>query len=147
MSIIRFKPSNENLPVFSNFFNNFLGYDLPSFFENEFSNTIPAVNFIETKEEFKLELAAPGLKKEDFKVKVDENVLTIKAETEFKKAESDDKIKRREFNYSKFIRTFTLPKNIELDKIDALYNNGILSISIPKKEEFKLNNTRDIQIL
>ncbi|SHM63058.1 heat shock protein Hsp20 [Chitinophaga jiangningensis] len=99
--------------------------------------TIPAVNVSENKENFKMELAAPGLKKEDFKVKVENNVLTISAEKQETHEKKDEKMSRREYNYSSFSRSFSLPDAVNADKTEAHYNNGVLTLVLPKKEEAK----------
>ncbi|MBZ0326008.1 MAG: Hsp20/alpha crystallin family protein [Altibacter sp.] len=104
--------------------------------------SIPAVNIKENLANFALELAVPGLKKEDFTIEVDENVLKISAEVknekeDAKKVDEHTKVTRKEFNYSSFKRSFTLPETVEVDSINATYNNGLLLITIPKKEEQK----------
>ena len=98
---------------------------------------IPAVNITENKDEFKLSLAAPGMKKNDFKIDIDGNMLTISAELEERKEEHKEKFTREEYDYSSFTRTFTLPDEIHKEKIEASYADGILKLSLPKKEEAK----------
>ncbi|MBE9481831.1 MAG: Hsp20/alpha crystallin family protein [Bacteroidetes bacterium] len=113
---------------------------------------MPAANIIENKDSFELEIAAPGMNKKDFKINLDNNILTILSERESKKEEKSEKNEdnvsytRREFIYSSFNRSFTLPKSIELDKIKADYKNGILNISLPKKDEEKLNVKKEILV-
>jgi HSP20 family protein len=106
----------------------------------------PAVNIVENEGMFKLEVAAPGLAKEDFKINVEDKVLTISAE---KKVETEtnegEKILRREFVYSNFKRTFTLPENVNVKDIKAVYENGVLNVHLPKVEVKKLAQTIDIQ--
>ncbi|MFN4233302.1 MAG: Hsp20/alpha crystallin family protein [Bacteroidia bacterium] len=102
----------------------------------EFGSTLPSVNVKESDADYKLELAAPGLKKEDFKINLDGNLLTISSE---KKEEKEDKDKegrytRREYNYQSFSRSFTLPENSKADDIKAEYKDGVLNVVIPKKE-------------
>lgn len=101
---------------------------------------VPAVNVKETKEAFELELSAPGLQKQDFKLNVDDNLLTISYEKQTSKEQSseDTKIHRQEFSTRSFKRTFTLDEKIDADKIIAKYENGILSVTLPKKEEVKI---------
>lgn len=103
------------------------------------SSTAPAVNIMETDEGFKLEMAVPGMKKEDFNIDLDKDVLTISAEEKFENEEkdTDGRYTRREFSYSAFTRSFTLPKTIDGEKITATYTDGVLGIAIPKKEEAK----------
>jgi HSP20 family protein len=127
----------ERMPsFFDDFFNrpfsNFLDYGFPARPLN-----VPAVNITERKDDFLVSMAAPGLKKEDFKINLDGNVVTISSEKEEKKEESDDKITRREFSYSSFERSFSLPDDVNKEKIDARYIDGILELVLPKKEEAK----------
>ncbi len=99
--------------------------------------TVPAVNIIDNKNEYKVTLAAPGLKREDFKIDVENNMLTISAEKEEKKEEKDERYARREYNYTSFSRSFTLPENIKQDAIEAKYEDGVLKLLLPKKEDVK----------
>ena len=102
---------------------------------NHISATLPAANIIEADDHFNIELAAPGKKKSDFTIKLDEGVLTISSETEIKSTEKDDNFTRKEFGYSSFKRSFNIPETISDDKISASYKEGILTVSLPKKEE------------
>jgi HSP20 family protein len=95
---------------------------------------LPDANIIENEKDYRIELAAPGLEKKDFKVEVSNGVLSISAEKEEEEMEERDNYKRREFAYNSFCRSFTLPDNSLPDKIDAKYENGILRLSLPKKE-------------
>lgn len=128
--------------VLQNFFNDF------ERIAPTHQNAFPAVNVLEDENSFKIELAAPGLKKEDFKINVHENVLTISAEqkTESEENKNDGKYTRKEFNYSSFKRSFTLPKTVDGDKIVASYNEGVLGLSLPKKEEAKPKEPRSIEV-
>ena len=100
----------------------------------------PAVNIKESKDTFELELAAPGLQKQDFNLNVDDNLLTISYEKQTSKEDNSDepKIHRQEFTTKSFKRTFTLDEKIDADKIVAKYESGILSVTLPKKEEVKV---------
>ena len=102
---------------------------------NHISATLPAANIIEADDHFNIELAAPGKKKSDFTIKLDEGVLTISSETETKSTEKDDNFTRKEFGYSSFKRSFNIPETISDDKISASYKEGILTVSLPKKAE------------
>lgn len=95
---------------------------------------IPAVNVKEKDKEFEIELAAPGLKKDDFKITVENGILTIKAEREEEKEIKEDNFTRREFSYENFTRSFTLPESVNEEKVDAQYENGILQLKIAKKQ-------------
>jgi len=102
---------------------------------DRFNPTLPAVNIREEEKEFVLELAVPGMKKEDFNIEVDDNVLTISMERKDEHEESDSGYTRREFKYTNFKRAFTLPETVNEDAIEALYKDGILRFSLPKKKE------------
>ena len=106
----------------------------------------PSVNVAENAGEYRLEVAAPGLTKEDFKVNIEDNTLTISAE---KKVENEtkegEKYLRREFGYTAFQRSFTLPETIDIANIKATYENGVLHLSLPKVEVKKASKTIDIQ--
>ena len=101
-------------------------------------NTIPAVNVKETEKSFSIELAVPGMKKEDLNIELDNNKLTISNEKEASKTEETEKYTRREFMYSKFQRTFNLPKDVDEKSIKGDYKDGILTITIPKLKESNL---------
>ena len=116
-----------------------------SFFSDEVKNwlTAPSVNILESKENFRIDVAAPGLTKEDFKIDVTQNVLTIFAEKKVETPASPEieikttpyqKYVRREFGYSAFKRSFNLPENVDVANISAQYNNGVLEVSVPKIE-------------
>ena len=118
----------------------------PRFFNWETGQNVPAVNITEGKEDYKIEVAAPGLGKEDFKISLDNNVLSISSEKEVKNETNDENVLRREFSYSSFSRSFTLPESVNGDKIKATHNDGILRIVVPKKDEAKVKPIRDIKI-
>jgi HSP20 family protein len=108
--------------------------------------TVPAVNVSEEKDSFKVTMAAPGMKKDDFKIDVDGNVMTISAETKEEKEEKDTKYTRKEYNYSSFSRSFTLPSEVNKEKIEAKYDNGVLTLALPKKEEAKTEQGKKIVV-
>jgi len=116
------------------------------FFDVPANTTMPAINIKEGKEEFNIEVAAPGFEKKDFKIDLNNNVLEISSEKEEKNEEDGDKLMRCEFKYASFKRFFTLPDTIESDKIKATYKDGILNVTIPKKEEAKVKPVRQISI-
>ncbi len=97
--------------------------------------TTPAVNVKDNEKEFELDLAVPGFKKEDFNIEVDDNVLTISAEVKTEDEETTGKFTRKEFAFASFKRSFNLPDTVDADHISADYQNGILKLSLPKKEE------------
>jgi HSP20 family protein len=99
------------------------------------NTNVPAANIIEADDHFDIELAAPGNKKADFKIELEEGVLTISSETEIKSTEKESSFTRKEFGYSAFKRSFNIPDSVSADKISANYKEGILSVSLPKKQE------------
>ncbi|MCX6312455.1 MAG: Hsp20/alpha crystallin family protein [Bacteroidetes bacterium] len=110
-------------------------FDADRFFSNTLFNDdlIPAVNIIDNQKDFQIELAAPGMKKDDFKVNIENGLLNITAETKKETEEKDKNYTRREFKYESFARSFTLPENASEEKIDAKYDNGVLKLTIAKK--------------
>ena len=110
--------------------------------------TLPAVNVQETNDDFILEVAAPGMRRDDFKVELDNNVLTISSNREEKQEDqNNENFTRREFSYQYFQRSFSLPENkVEGDKISARYVDGILHITVPKKDEAKVKPIKQISI-
>lgn len=122
-----FKPWNEWFDEGTAFFNRQL--------------TIPAVNVSETKENFMVTLAVPGMKKEDFNIRIDGNILTISCEKEEEKEEHEKAFNRKEYNYSSFSRSFTLPDAVMRDNINATYENGELKLLMPKNEKAKITET------
>ena len=108
--------------------------------------TVPAVNVTEETDSYKISMAAPGLKKDDFKINVEGNLITISAEKSESKEEREEKYTRKEYNYTSFSRTFTLPENIKTDKIEAHYENGELSLLLPKLVEERVGTHKKIEI-
>jgi HSP20 family protein len=135
-------------PSLSTWFDDIVGNELTSGFLGNFNTgmTLPAVNIKENEEAFILEIAVPGMKKSDFNVDVDNKVLTISAEIEESKEHMEEVYTRREFGYSSFKRTFTLPDTVELDSISATYTEGILNVLLPKREDAKQKPPRTIKI-
>ncbi len=140
--------AHNGYPTFTNLFEDiFSNVDNGHIFKN--NETLPSVNIAEDNNGFKIEFAAPGLTKEEFKIDLDNNVLTVgseKKEEKEEKEESNKNFTRREFNYSSFTRSFTLPDSAYGEKITAEYQNGILNIEIPKREEAKVKPVREIEI-
>jgi HSP20 family protein len=119
---------------------------MPDLFENDSYRSVPAVNIVENDDEYVIEVAAPGLEKKDFKIDLENNVLSISSEKEDKSEETSGKTIRKEFRYSSFCRTFTLPETVDNDKIKAKHKDCILSVSIPKKEAARIKPARQIAI-
>jgi HSP20 family protein len=130
-----------------NFADDFFGKDVVSnFLDNQSVFSMPAVNIVETKDNFKIEVAAPGLNKDDFKIDLHNNVLSISSEKQNSKDDKNERIMRREFSYSSFKRSFGLPDLVEQDQIKAIHQNGVLIIEIPKRDEAKEKPARQISI-
>jgi HSP20 family protein len=108
--------------------------------------TVPAVNIKETADDFSLEVAAPGKTKEDFHLALDHDVLTISTEAKEEKTEEKDTYTRKEFSFSAFKRSFKLPQTVNKEEINATYTNGILHVTLPKREEDKVKPKRMIEI-
>jgi HSP20 family protein len=140
MTLIRWHRPAGLADMFQNFFDS----DFNEFFGRRFSD--PAANIIENPDSFQLDLAAPGMKKDDFKIHLENNILTVSSEVEDQKLEEGKNYTRKEFFYGSFSRSFTLPKIIDLEKIKADYEDGILRVLLPKKEEAKLEIKKEIKI-
>lgn len=136
MTLVATKKGKRLLPdLWEDFFNEPFFNAFPAFSaQGTRVSVIPEVNVIENPEDFRIELAAPGLERNDFRVEVQDGVLNISAEKEEEKKEEDKNFKRREFSFSSFSRSFVLPDNLLADGIDAKYENGILKLTLPKKE-------------
>jgi HSP20 family protein len=140
---------NELFPVWSRFFNDYFDKDLMDWSDKHFSNTnttLPAVNIKENENGFEVEMAVPGMVKEDFKINLDKNVLCISSEKKLENERTESNYSKREFSYQSFSRSFTLPQSADESNIKAKYENGILFVSIPKKEEAKPKPPRVIDI-
>ncbi|MDQ0639713.1 HSP20 family protein [Pedobacter sp. W3I1] len=137
MTLVKFNPEKKNsslLPGFNDIFESVLG---DTFFTDRRLSSVPAVNISESNEEYHIELAAPGLKKEDFKVSVERDMLTISTEQRIENNSEGKIYNRREYSYAAFTRSFTLPESADPERIQAAYTDGILKLNIPKKEEAK----------
>ncbi|MFH1297358.1 MAG: Hsp20/alpha crystallin family protein [Bacteroidota bacterium] len=140
MAIIRWHQRNPLSDLVSNFFDS----DYSDFFSKRACD--PSANIIEKTEGFELEIAAPGLKKDDFNISLENSVLTVSSEMEDEKMEEGKNYTRKEFSYGSFSRSFTLPKSVDTEKIKADYQDGILKIDLPKRAEAKLEMKKEIRI-
>ena len=146
------RSNNTLFPTIPSLFDDFFRRDwLDSSLANwkESGATLPAVNVKESNDDFQIEVAAPGMTRDDFKVELDNNVLTISSEREQKNEEKDEKgnYTRREFSYQSFQRSFSLPESKVLgDKISARYSDGILYVTVPKSEDAKDKPAKQITI-
>ena len=143
--------SNNWFPSTPSFFDRFFEGDLMDWNRNNFSSTnstLPAVNVKESDNEFLIEVAAPGMSKNDFKIEYDNGQLTISSEHKDKKEEKEgEKVTRREFSYQSFCRSFEVVDNVvDNQNIKAKYQDGILYITLPKREEIKPRPAKQIEI-
>lgn len=140
-------PANRRTTWLPNVLDDIFGNDWWSeSLNNSMTSTRPAINIAETDQEYRVELAAPGLEKSDFKIDLSKNVLVISSEKQSKDEEKKENYMRREFSYSSFKRSFTLPETVNPDKIKAEHDKGILTVHIPKKPEAVEKGPRQISI-
>lgn len=146
MTLAKFNERRDNSgllsPVFNDIFENLFN---DSFISDRMVSRVPAVNISETDNHYHIELAAPGLKKEDFKINLERNVLTISAEKQNEQTENDKQYNKREYCYTSFVRSFTLPESADDAGIAAGYTDGVLKIDVAKKAEAK-TASRQIEI-
>jgi HSP20 family protein len=107
---------------------------------------VPAVNIAEHKDHYLLSLSAPGLQKEDFKIDLDGDIMTISSEKEESKEKTDEMYTRKEYNYSSFSRSFTLPAGTDSEKVAAKYEDGVLKITVPRNKELKNSSAKHIAV-
>jgi len=137
MTLVKFnnnKGANALMPGFNDVFESIFN---DTFFNDRMVARVPAVNISETADHYHVELAAPGLKKQDFKLNLERNVLNVTVETQTDETKEDKRYAKREFSYSSFVRSFTLPEQADHNNIEARYEDGILILDIAKKEEAK----------
>lgn len=135
MTLVKFNNNRNTLmPGFNDVFESIFN---DTFFNDRMVTRVPAVNISETENNYHVELAAPGLKKEDFKLNLEQNVLSVSVELNNEQQETQRNYNKREFSYSSFVRTFTLPESADDSNINATYADGILGIDIAKREEAK----------
>ena len=142
------KRNRPSLPSLSSWVDDLFETGLGTGFLSNFNTgmTLPAVNIKENKDEYFLEIAVPGMNKSDFNIDVDNKILSISSEKEEQNETKEENYTRREFGYSSFKRTFTLPDTVESDNIKAQYKNGILSVHLPKREEAKEKPAKRISV-
>lgn len=137
MTLVKFNSDKKNNPLMPGFNDVFDSIFNDTFFSDRMVTRVPAANISETADHYHIELAAPGLKKQDFKLNLDRNILNISVEQQSENAAEQRNYSKREFSYSSFVRAFTLPDSANSDDIDATYSDGVLKIDIAKKEEAK----------
>jgi HSP20 family protein len=131
----------------------FRPFYMPGIFDDDFfpvlsnkTNSMPAVNIREDEKNYVLDLAVPGIEKKDLKIDMNEDVLTISSEIKNETEESKNGYKRKEFSYSAFCRSFTIPENVNREKIGANYKDGVLTVSLPKQDDEKTRIAKQIEI-
>lgn len=138
MTLVKFNPDKRNngalLPGFNDVFDSIFN---DTFFNDRMTARVPAANICETEDHYHVELAAPGLKKEDFKLNLDRNVLNIAVEGRNEQNDVRKNYSKREYSYTQWVRSFTLPESANAEQIDATYTDGVLKIDIAKREEAK----------
>ena len=142
MPLVQF---NRRLPILDRMFPEFSDITENMMTEDLFQrdNWMPSINVKEHKNDFQIEVAAPGFTKKDFEVSISDDVLTISAESKMEKEEKEENYSRREFYHNSFTRTFTLPKTVDLKKkIKANYDNGVLLIHLEKSEVSKMEEKK-----
>ncbi len=141
---------SDYLPAWASLVNDFFNNDLTDWSNRHFSDTnttLPAVNIKENNDAFVVEMAAPGMKKDDFKIELNNDLLTISSEKkDEKESKEGETYTRREYSYQSFSRSFTLPNTANAEKISAKYNDGVLLVEIQKKEEAKPKPAKQIAI-
>lgn len=152
MSALTLKRRSLLPTITSNFFNggsllspNFFDID-SDFLDFDIADRIPSVNIKENTKDFAIEMAVPGMEKEDFKISIENDMLNISSEKEEEKREENENYTRKEYAYNSFSRSFRLPENCLSDKIDAKYEKGILHVSIPKKEVTIKKTPKEIKV-
>jgi HSP20 family protein len=131
----------------------FSPFYMGSIFDDDFfpvmsnnTSSMPAVNIKEDETRFVLDLAVPGIDKKDLKIDINEDVLTISSESKNESEENKEGYKRKEFSFSSFCRSFQIPENVNREKIEANYKDGVLNVSLPKFEEEKNKISRQVKI-
>lgn len=138
MSIIRYNPNDFTPTSFSNLLDHFFNDSLVRSGGSVFT---PKVDILENEDSFELHFAAPGMNKEDFKIELNDNNLTVSGERKFSSEKKEKNFRSVETKYGSFSRSFTLPENVDASKVNAKYNNGILELTIPKDEKKALKQT------
>lgn len=136
-NVSKYQPSFSTKPFFNSLLDEFFGKNIGDFVGNDMTASTPLVNVRETNDAFLLELAAPGYQKGDFKLNLEQDELTLSVEKEVKNEQTEERYTRREFRYDSFSRSFKLPKTVNQNAIAAVYENGVLLVTLPKHEASK----------
>ncbi|WP_114938584.1 Hsp20/alpha crystallin family protein [Mucilaginibacter endophyticus] len=138
MTLVKFNPTKNNgslIPGFNDVFDSVFN---DTFFNDRLTSRVPAANISETEDHYHVELAAPGLKKEEFKLNLDRNVLNVAVERRNEHNDAAKNYSKREYSYNSWVRSFTLPESANAESIEASYTDGVLKIDIAKREEAKI---------
>ncbi|MBK8557152.1 MAG: Hsp20/alpha crystallin family protein [Lewinellaceae bacterium] len=147
MALIKWNPESKFFPAAVDWMDDVIDKAYADDFFPKFKGiSLPAVNVSETNTLYKMEVAAPGFEKNDFKIEVKNGYLTISAETKEEKTEQDEKMNRREFFFNTFTRSFALPENVNAAKITAKFEKGMLRIALPKAKSAKEEPIQKIDI-
>ncbi len=146
MSLIKFNPITPGKNFFNDLAGDFFNTNIADFVGSDFVVSNPSINVIETDDQFKIEVAAPGLEKKDFNLSVENDQLIIESSKQEEKQVKEEKFTKHEFNYTSFKRSFYLPETVDVNKVEAKYENGVLNITLPKVEETKVEAARTIKI-
>jgi HSP20 family protein len=144
MTLVKFGKDQKN-NIVNPFFNDVYSLLNDSFLNEKLATRTPAVNIAETDTQFEIELAVPGLSKEDIKINLDKNVLSVSADKKTETVDENKKFTKREYSFNSFSRSFTLPESADHSKIEADYTAGILKLTVAKKEEDKFQS-REITV-
>lgn len=146
MSLVKYnRPVRSGL--WNNIFDDFFNTSLANFTGEQYTTSTPSINIIEKDDKFLVEVASPGMEKSDFDIKIDNDHLIISGKKDMKEEEKkNDNYTRREFNYTSFERSFYLPESVDSGKADAAYKEGILTITLGKKEESMKMPAKEIEI-
>ncbi len=144
MLTVRRRPNG--VPAFVNVFEDFFNKSFPEKLMEDKGDFFPSVNISETDAAFKLEFAVPGFEKKDFDVQIEKEYITVTGKKEISNEMHEKNYTRKEFSFNSFKRTFTIPENVDSEKIEAGYENGILHLMLPKREIKAQNKTQKIEI-
>lgn len=136
-NIAKFRPYNSTKILSNGLFDDLFNRSIADFIGSDTLTSQPAVNIAETEAAFLIELAAPGFDKQEFSLKVEQDNLMISAEKESKEEEKNERYARREFRFESFKRSFKLPETVNQADVSAVYENGVLKVTLPKKDEAK----------
>lgn len=146
MSIVKYRPQSTFVAPFGDLVQEFLGRDIGQFFgSDDMKSTAPSVNILEREGNFELQMLAPGYTKQDLKLSMENDILTISAQREKESLNENERFTRREFAHRSFSRSFRMPESVDTESITAEFKDGVLHVSIPKAEKAK-PKTRAISV-